>query len=155
MFADENTYKALRKLITDNLGALASMVTNYTDKFVKIGKVETYGEVLELLGTPTGDAIEKPVTPVDPENPNKPSGDSNNNTNQPNINKPNLNDLINKGDQTNGNTSVKKNVKNPFIPKTGGESTAYVMMAVYSVLALAIGAAAVIYKKKKSDCTEK
>lgn len=155
VFADENTYKALRKLITDNLGALSSMVTNYTDKFVKIGKVETYGEVLELLGTPTGDAIEKPVTPVDPENPNKPSGDSNNNTNQPNINKPNLNDLINKGDQTNGNTSVKKNVKNPFIPKTGGESTAYVMMAVYSVLALAIGAAAVIYKKKKSDCTEK
>ena len=29
------------------------------------------------------------------------------------------------------------------------------MMAVYSVLALAIGAAAVVYKKKKSDCAEK
>ena len=156
VFADEATYKAIRKLLTDNLGALASMVTNYTDNWVKIGKVDTYGEVLDLLGTPTGDVIEKPVTPVDPENPNKPNKPSdNNNNNNPNVNKPNLDDLLNKGDKTNGNSTTKKNVKNPFIPKTGGESTAYVMMAVYSVLALAIGAAAVIYKKKKSDCAEK
>lgn len=157
VFADEATYKAIRKLLTDNLGALASMVTNYTDNWVKIGKVDTYGEVLDLLGTPTGDVIEKPVTPVDPENPNKPNkpSDNNNNNNNPNVNKPNLDDLLNKGDKTNGNSTTKKNVKNPFIPKTGGESTAYVMMAVYSVLALAIGAAAVIYKKKKSDCAEK
>lgn len=158
VFADEATYKAIRKLLTDNLGALASMVTNYTDNWVKIGKVDTYGEVLDLLGTPTGDVIEKPVTPVDPENPNKPnkpSDNNNNNNNNPNVNKPNLDDLLNKGDKTNGNSTTKKNVKNPFIPKTGGESTAYVMMAVYSVLALAIGAAAVVYKKKKSDCAEK
>lgn len=157
VFADEATYKAIRKLLTDNLGALASMVTNYTDNWVKIGKVDTYGEVLDLLGTPTGDVIEKPVTPVDPENPNKPNkpSDNNNNNNNPNVNKPNLDDLLNKGDKTNGNSTTKKNVKNPLIPKTGGESTAYVMMAVYSVLALAIGAAAVIYKKKKSDCAEK
>lgn len=160
VFADEATYKAIRKLLTDNLGALASMVTNYTDNWVKIGKVDTYGEVLDLLGTPTGDVIEKPVTPVDPENPNKPNkpsdnNNNNNNNNNPNVNKPNLDDLLNKGDKTNGNSTTKKNVKNPFIPKTGGESTAYVMMAVYSVLALAIGAAAVIYKKKKSDCAEK
>lgn len=156
VFADEDTYKAIRKLLTDNLGALASMVTNYTDNWVKIGKVDTYGEVLDLLGTPTGDVIEKPVTPVDPENPNKPNKPSdNNNNNNPNVNKPNLDDLLNKGDKTNGNSTTKKNVKNPLIPKTGGESTAYVMMAVYSVLALAIGAAAVIYKKKKSDCAEK
>lgn len=157
VFADEDTYKAIRKLLTDNLGALASMVTNYTDNWVKIGKVDTYGEVLDLLGTPTGDVIEKPVTPVDPENPNKPNkpSDNNNNNNNPNVNKPNLDDLLNKGDKTNGNSTTKKNVKNPLIPKTGGESTAYVMMAVYSVLALAIGAAAVIYKKKKSDCAEK
>lgn len=156
VFADEATYKAIRKLLTDNLGALASMVTNYTDNWVKIGKVDTYGEVLDLLGTPTGDVIEKPVTPVDPENPNKPNKPSdNNNNNNPNVNKPNLDDLLNKGDKTNGNSTTKKNVKNPLIPKTGGESTAYVMMAVYSVLALAIGAAAVIYKKKKSDCAEK
>lgn len=157
VFADEATYKAIRKLLTDNLGALASMVTNYTDNWVKIGKVDTYGEVLDLLGTPTGDVIEKPVTPVNPENPNKPNkpSDNNNNNNNPNVNKPNLDDLLNKGDKTNGNSTTKKNVKNPFIPKTGGESTAYVMMAVYSVLALAIGAAAVIYKKKKSDCAEK
>lgn len=158
VFADEATYKAIRKLLTDNLGALASMVTNYTDNWVKIGKVDTYGEVLDLLGTPTGDVIEKPVTPVDPENPNKPnkpSDNNNNNNNNPNVNKPNLDDLLNKGDKTNGNSTTKKNVKNPLIPKTGGESTAYVMMAVYSVLALAIGAAAVIYKKKKSDCAEK
>lgn len=157
VFADEATYKAIRKLLTDNLGALASMVTNYTDNWVKIGKVDTYGEVLDLLGTPTGDVIEKPVTPVDPENPNKPNkpSDNNNNNNNPNVNKPNLDDLLNKGDKTNGNSTTKKNVKNPFIPKTGGESTAYVMMAVYSVLALAIGAAAVVYKKKKSDCAEK
>lgn len=158
VFADEDTYKAIRKLLTDNLGALASMVTNYTDNWVKIGKVDTYGEVLDLLGTPTGDVIEKPVTPVDPENPNKPnkpSDNNNNNNNNPNVNKPNLDDLLNKGDKTNGNSTTKKNVKNPLIPKTGGESTAYVMMAVYSVLALAIGAAAVIYKKKKSDCAEK
>lgn len=156
VFADEDTYKAIRKLLTDNLGALASMVTNNTDNWVKIGKVDTYGEVLDLLGTPTGDVIEKPVTPVDPENPNKPNKPSdNNNNNNPNVNKPNLDDLLNKGDKTNGNSTTKKNVKNPLIPKTGGESTAYVMMAVYSVLALAIGAAAVIYKKKKSDCAEK
>ena len=160
VFADEATYKAIRKLLTDNLGALASMVTNYTDNWVKIGKVDTYGEVLDLLGTPTGDVIEKPVTPVDPENPNKPNkpsdnNNNNNNNNNPNVNKPNLDDLLNKGDKTNGNSTTKKNVKNPLIPKTGGESTAYVMMAVYSVLALAIGAAAVIYKKKKSDCAEK
>lgn len=159
VFADEATYKAIRKLLTDNLGALASMVTNYTDNWVKIGKVDTYGEVLDLLGTPTGDVIEKPVTPVDPENPNKPNkpsdNNNNNNNNNPNVNKPNLDDLLNKGDKTNGNSTTKKNVKNPFIPKTGGESTAYVMMAVYSVLALAIGAAAVVYKKKKSDCAEK
>lgn len=160
VFADEATYKAIRKLLTDNLGALASMVTNYTDNWVKIGKVDTYGEVLDLLGTPTGDVIEKPVTPIDPENPNKPNkpsdnNNNNNNNNNPNVNKPNLDDLLNKGDKTNGNSTTKKNVKNPFIPKTGGESTAYVMMAVYSVLALAIGAAAVVYKKKKSDCAEK
>lgn len=155
VFADEDTYKAIRKLLTDSLGALASMVTNYTDKWVKIGNVDTYGEVLELLGTPTGDAIEKPVAPVDPENPNNPNNPSDNNNNNPNINRPNLDDLLNKGDKTNGNSTTKKNVRNPFIPKTGGESTAYVMMAVYSVLALAIGAAAVIYKKKKSDCAEK
>lgn len=155
VFADEDTYKAIRKLLTDSLGALASMVTNYTDKWVKIGKVDTYGEVLELLGTPTGDAIEKPVAPVDPENPNNPNNPSDNNNNNPNINRPNLDDLLNKGDKTNGNSTTKKNVRNPFIPKTGGEGTAYVMMAVYSVLALAIGAAAVIYKKKKSDCAEK
>ncbi|MDE5964449.1 MAG: LPXTG cell wall anchor domain-containing protein, partial [Eubacterium sp.] len=117
--------------------------------------VDTYGEVLELLGTPTGDAIEKPVAPGDPENPNNPNNPSDNNNNNPNINRPNLDDLLNKGDKTNGNSTTKKNVKNPFIPKTGGEGTAYVMIAVYSVLALAIGAAAVIYKKKKSDCAEK
>lgn len=60
------------------------MVTNYTDNWVKIGKVDTYGEVLDLLGTPTGDVIEKPVTPVDPENPNKPNKPSDNNNNNNN-----------------------------------------------------------------------
>ena len=155
VFADADTYKAVRKLITDNLGALSSMVTNYTDNFVKIGKVATYGEVLDLLGEPTGDVIEKPVTPVDPENPTDPSNpDKPGNNDKPNL--PNLDNLTNKGDKTNNGTStVKKNVKNPFIPKTGGESTAYVMMAVYSVLALAIGAAVIVYRKKKSDCAEK
>lgn len=156
VFADEATYNAIRKLLTDNLGALSSMVTNYTDEWVKIGKVDTYGEVLELLGTPTGDVIEKPVTPVDPEDPENPSNPNKpNKPNKPNTNLPNLDDLTNKGDKTNGTNKPNKNVKNPFIPKTGGESTAYVMMAVYSVLALAIGAAVVVYRKKKSDCAEK
>ncbi|MDE6155886.1 MAG: hypothetical protein K2F67_05555, partial [Eubacterium sp.] len=73
VFADADVYAAVRKLVTDNLGGLASMVTNYTDAWTKIGAVATYGEVLELLGTPTGDEIEKPSTPVDPENPENPS----------------------------------------------------------------------------------
>lgn len=155
VFADADTYKAIRKLVTDNLGALSSMITGYTDEWVKIGKVATYGEILDLIGQPTGDVIEKPVTPVDPENPEDPSNPNNpNNPSRPNL--PNLDDLINKGDNKgNSTTTIKKHVKNPFIPKTGGESTAYVMMAVYSVLALAIGAAVVVYRKKKSDCAEK
>lgn len=155
VFADADTYKAIRKLVTDNLGALSSMITGYTDEWVKIGKVATYGEILDLIGEPTGDVIEKPVTPVDPENPEDPSNPNNpNNPSRPNL--PNLDDLINKGDNNgNSTTTIKKHVKNPFIPKTGGESTAYVMMAVYSVLALAIGAAVVVYRKKKSDCAEK
>lgn len=155
VFADADTYKAIRKLVTDNLGALSSMITGYTDEWVKIGKVATYGEILDLIGQPTGDVIEKPVTPVDPENPEDPSNPNNpNNPSRPNL--PNLDDLINKGDNNgNSTTTIKKHVKNPFIPKTGGESTAYVMMAVYSVLALAIGAAVVVYRKKKSDCAEK
>ncbi len=155
VFEDEDTYSALRKLIKDNLGAVASIVTNYTDKWVKIGAVETYGEVLDLLGTPTGDVIEKPVVPVNPENPVDPSNPSNGN-NRPGVNLPSLS---HGGDNANGSTAnnskVKKNIKNPLIPKTGGESTGYIMMAVYSVLAIAIAAAAVVYKKRKSDCAEK
>lgn len=167
VFADADVYAAVRKLVTDNLGGLASMVTNYTDTWVKIGAVDTYGEVLELLGTPTGEVIEKPVTPVDPENPDDPS-----NPDKPNnggnsggsssiIDK--IKDLLgiggNKGDKDNNSSSSsdknnslikKKNTKNPLIPKTGGEETAVVMTAVYAVLAVAIACAIVVYKKRKS-----
>lgn len=165
VFADADVYAAVRKLITDNLGGLASMVTNYTDTWVRIGAVDTYGEVLELLGTPTGDVIEKPSTPVDPENPDDPS-----NPDKPNnggnsgsssvVDK--IKDLLgiggNKSDKDDKNTSSsdrnnslikKKNTKNPLIPKTGGEETAVVMTAVYAVLAVAIASAAVVYKKRK------
>ncbi|MDE6766704.1 MAG: hypothetical protein K2J35_00745, partial [Eubacterium sp.] len=169
VFADADVYAAVRKLVTDNLGGLASMVTNYTDAWTKIGAVATYGEVLELLGTPTGDEIEKPSTPVDPENPENPSNPDKPN-NGGNSGSSNILDKIkdllglgNKGDKDNGSSSSssdrnnslikKKNTNNPLIPKTGGESTAYVMTAVYAVLAVAIVSAFVVYKKRKSSET--
>ncbi|MDE6470037.1 MAG: hypothetical protein K2L19_03325 [Eubacterium sp.] len=166
VFADADVYAAVRKLVTDNLGGLASMVTNYTDAWVKIGAVATYGEVLELLGTPTGDEIEKPSTPVEPENPEEPSNPDKPN-NGGNSGSSNILDKIkdllglgNKGDKDNGSSSSSdrnnsliknKNTKNPLIPKTGGEETAVVMTAVYAVLAAAIVSAIVVYKKRKGS----
>lgn len=167
VFADADVYAAVRKLVTDNLGGLASMVTNYTDAWVRIGAVDTYGEVLELLGTPTGDEIEKPSAPVDPENPDDPSNPDkpNNGSNSGSSsvidkikdllgiggNKDDKNDKDDKNNSSDRNNSLinKKNTKNPLIPKTGGEETAVVMTAVYAVLAVAIVSAAVVYKKRK------
>lgn len=165
VFADADVYAAVRKLITDNLGGLASMVTNYTDTWVRIGAVDTYGEVLELLGTPTGDVIEKPSTPVDPENPDDPSnpdkpnngGNSGSSSVVDKIkdllgiggNKSDKDDKNNSSSDRNNSLIKKKNTKNPLIPKTGGEETAVVMTAVYAVLAVAIASAAVVYKKRK------
>lgn len=51
----------------------------------------------------------------------------------------------------NNSDAKKKNLKNPMIPKTGGEESAYVMGAVYVVLAAAIAVSFVAYKKRKSS----
>lgn len=167
VFADKDVYAAVRKLITDNLGGLASMVTNYTDVWAEVGAVDAYGEILDLLGEETGDEIEKPAKPVDPD---EPSDDNNNNNTSGNgsssgslsiIDK--LKDLFGLGGKNNGNNgssnssnannsdAKKKNLKNPLIPKTGGEESAYVMGAVYAVLAAAIAVSFVAYKKRKSS----
>lgn len=167
VFADKDVYAAVRKLITDNLGGLASMVTNYTDVWAEVGAVDAYGEILDLLGEETGDEIEKPAKPVDPD---EPSDDNNNNNTSGNgsssgslsiIDK--LKDLFGLGGKNNGNNgssnstdannsaAKKKNLKNPLIPKTGGEESAYVMGAVYVVLVAAIAVSFVAYKKRKSS----
>lgn len=155
VFADADTYAALRKVITDNLGALASVVTNYTDKWVKIGAVDTYGEILDLLGEPTGDVIEKPQPedpddpkpPVDPDkptDPSKPSTDNNNNQSKPNLD----NLLQNKVPKTSSNS----NVKNPSIPKTGAEKAADALIAVSALVAVgAAGSLIMLNRKKRED----
>lgn len=168
VFADKDVYAAVRKLITDNLGGLASMVTNYTDVWVEIGAVDTYGEILDLLGQESGDEIEKPVKPVDPD---EPSDDNNNNNTSGNGSSSGslsimdkLKDFLGlggkKNNESNGSSNSsdannsdakKKNLKNPLIPKTGGEESAYVMGAVYVVLAAAIAVSFVAYKKRKSS----
>ncbi len=159
VFADPDVYATVRKLITDNLGGLASMITDLTDTWVNIGPVATYGAVLDLLGTPTGDWIERPSVP-EPEEPN-----TNNNSGSSSHNiSDKLKDLLGIGgnkDDNNSNSSSfdrnnsltkKRNTKNPLIPKTGGENTAYVMPTVYIMLAAAIAivSAALVYKKRKS-----
>lgn len=166
VFADKDVYAAVRKLITDNLGGLASMVTNYTDVWAEVGAVDAYGEILDLLGEETGDEIEKPAKPVDPD---EPSNNNNNNTSGNGSSSGSLSiidklkDLFGLGGKNNGNNgssnstdannsaAKKKNLKNPLIPKTGGEESAYVMGAVYVVLAAAIAVSFVAYKKRKSS----
>lgn len=168
VFADKDVYAAVRKLITDNLGGLASMVTNYTDVWVEIGAVDTYGEILDLLGQESGDEIEKPVKPVDPD---EPSDDDNNNNTSGNGSSSGSLSIMDKlkdflglgGKKNNGSNgssnssnannsdAKKKNLKNPLIPKTGGEESAYVMGAVYVVLVAAIAVSFVAYKKRKSS----
>lgn len=167
VFADKDVYAAVRKLVTDNLGGLASMVTNYTDVWAEIGAVDTYGEILDLLGEERGDAIEKPVKPVDPDEP----ADNDNNTSNSGGNgsssgslsiidkikdlfglgtkKPNSNNSSSNSSDANNSAAKKKLLKNPGIPKTGGEESAYVMSALYIVLAAAIAVSVVVYKKKK------
>lgn len=168
VFADKDVYAAVRKLITDNLGGLASMVTNYTDVWAEVGAVDAYGEILDLLGEETGDEIEKPVKPVDPD---EPSDDNNNNNTSGNGSSSGSLSIMDKlkdflglgGKKNNGSNgssnssnannsdAKKKNLKNPLIPKTGGEESAYVMGAVYVVLVAAIAVSFVAYKKRKSS----
>ncbi len=165
VFADKDVYAAVRKLVTDNLGGLASMVTNYTDVWAQIGKVDTYGEILDLLGETKGDPIDKPVKPADPD---EPADDDNTNSSSNSSGSGSLaifdklKDLFGLGGKKNNNGSSnsadannssanKKLLKNPLIPKTGGEESAYVMGAVYVVLAAAIAVSFVAYKKRKSS----
>ena len=165
VFADKDVYAAVRKLVTDNLGGLASMVTNYTDVWVEIGAVDTYGEILDLLGEETGSEIEKPAKPADPD---EPADDDNTNSSSNSSGSGSLaifdklKDLFGLGGKKNNNGSSnsadannssanKKLLKNPLIPKTGGEESAYVMGAVYVVLAAAIAVSFVAYKKRKSS----
>lgn len=111
-FADKANYKALTAAIKAKAGALSSTILGYTDHFVAAGKVATYGEILDLLGTP-GDE------PIDPGNnnnkPNKPSKPSNN---KPGTTKPGNKDNSPKSDDnqkapTKGNGTKGGNWKSP------------------------------------------
>lgn len=154
VFEDPDVYAAVRKLVTDNLGGLASMVTNYTDSWVEMGPVDTYGEVLDLLGTPTGDEIERPSISDEP-NTEDNTGSSSNNT----VDK--IKDALGIGGNKDDNSpssdssnslNKKRNIKNPLIPNTGGENAAYVMPVLFIMLAAAIAIAtvALVLKKRKS-----
>lgn len=167
VFADEDVYAAVRKLATDNLGNLASIVTKNTDRWAEIGDVAAYGEILDLIGTPTGDEIEKPKPeepddpkpPVDPENPtdpdepskpNKPSNPGSNNNDKANQT---LDDILNNAkNQNTKDTQTKKNsIKAPSIPKTGAEKAADALIAVSALVAIGAAGSLVMLKKKNKE----
>lgn len=167
VFADEDVYAAVRKLATDNLGSLASIVTKNTDRWAEIGDVAAYGEILDLIGTPTGDEIEKPKPeepddpkpPVDPENPtdpdepskpNKPSNPGSNNNDKANQT---LDDILNNAkNQNTKDTQTKKNsIKAPSIPKTGAEKAADALIAVSALVAIGAAGSLVMLKKKNKE----
>lgn len=170
VFADADTYAAVKKLVNDNLGSFASIITKNTDRLVSIGDVAAYGEILDLLGTPTGDEIEKPkpVEPVDPEeptNPTEPETPSNPDSDKDNNTRPSLNDilgnLINKdknnnnssnSNNSNNDTKTKKNtVKSPSIPKTGAEKAADALISVSALVAIGAAGSLVMLKKKSKE----
>lgn len=167
-FADKDNYAQIKNLLNSMLGgSIASIVTDMTDGWVKAGKVTAYGQILDLLGTP-GDTPIKPEgnkDPSDVDEPKTPEDEDNsddNTSNSGNKIQDWLASLLGNKDKNNNNNSnngssqtVKKNaVKNPSIPNTGGESSAYVISAVYASLALAILCAYVVYKKKSSKVSE-
>ena len=159
-FADADNYAAIKSLITSLIpGSLSGMVTGYTDNWVEIGKVATYGEILNMLvPDPQGDPIEKPGTDdpnVDEPDDNQPGTDDPDN-NKPGTDNPSENPSDNNNNNNNngnGNTATnnnKSNVKSPSIPKTGTEqATYYTLSAVLATAGIAIIATALVSLKKK------
>ena len=74
LFANDANYASLLTLL-NNVGIpsfIMGTVIGALDGLKSAGKVNAYGQVLDMFGVPTGDVIEKPVDPEQPTDPDKP-----------------------------------------------------------------------------------
>ena len=147
-FADKANYKTIKALIQQMMGDSASTVIAITDQFVSMGKVATYGQVLDLLGTP-GDE------PIDGGNGNNNNSNNNNNNNKPNDNKNNI--PKNDGNKNNipTNNGSKNNIPKNNIPMNNGgswksPSTGACVFGGAALLAIG-GALMILYFRRKDD----
>lgn len=152
-FADKANYKAIKALIQQMMGDSASTVLSITDQFVSMGKVATYGQVLDLLGTP-GDE------PIDGGN-----GNGNSNSNNSNNNSNKNNNSSNKKPNGNKNNISKNNGNKTDIPKMNNSknnisknnagnwkspSTGACVFGGAALLAIG-GALMILYFRRKND----
>lgn len=148
LFADQDNYASFKTLVSDLLGSLSSVVTGYTDNWVKIGNVATYGEVLDMLGTPSEEPIPRPGNNDGDNNNSNGNNGNGNNSNGGDNNTPtgtDSNKPLN-NDTSNGN---KSNVKSPSIPNTGSERAAITAGTVVLFTGMVLGAVFVILNRKK------
>ena len=143
-FADKANYKTIKALIQQLMGDSASTVLAITDQFVSMGKVATYGQVLDLLGTP-GDE------PIDGGNGNNNS----NNNNKPNDNKNNIPKNDGNKNTIPTNNGSKNNIPKNNIPKNNGgswksPSTGACVFGGAALLAIG-GALMILYFRRKDN----
>ena len=136
-FADKANYKALTAAIKAKAGALSSTILGYTDHFVAAGKVATYGEILDLLGTP-GDE------PIDP-------GNNNNKPSKPSNNKPGTTKPGNKGNQSKSDDNKKAPTKGTGAKGGNWKSPATGASIFGGAALLAVGGALMILAVRRKD----
>ncbi len=143
LFANDANYASLLTLL-NNVGIpsfIMGTVIGALDGLKSAGKVNAYGQVLDMFGVPTGDVIEKP-DPDQPTDPDKPT-DPNQPT-DPEI--PNGND----GDKVPVIPgSDDEDANSPTIPDTGATENVVTAFAVLTAVAVVLATAIFFVMRKK------
>lgn len=143
LFANDANYASLLTLL-NNVGIpsfIMGTVIGALDGLKSAGKVNAYGQVLDMFGVPTGDVIEKPVDPEQPTDPDKPV-----NPDQPTD--PETPD-------TDGDKvpvipgSDDEDTNSPTIPDTGATENVVTAFAVLTAVAVVLATAIFFVMRKK------
>lgn len=144
LFANDANYASLLTLL-NNVGIpsfIMGTVIGALDGLKSAGKVNAYGQVLDMFGVPTGDVIEKPVDPDQPTDPDKPTDpDQPTDPEIPNGNDGDKVPVIPGSDDEDANS--------PTIPDTGATENVVTAYAVLTAVAVVLATAIFFVMRKK------
>lgn len=150
VIGNDANYKVVTNLLK-SLGGIGDTVLDIVAPLKEAGKIDAYGLVLDELGEPTGDVIEKPTEPVEPTDPTDPENptDPTDPVKPTDPTKP-VEPTKPGTDEPTKVTKPNVDVKDPSIPKTGAQKAAASVAAVAGSVAV-LGALIIAKKKKISE----